>query len=149
MRFTKKTWIGAAAMFLVSAVTNYDMVIGEYGALQRQSSWNTAQAAEVVGNFTTSIGSFEDVYMIAYPHWMDSRLVALLAGRPGLDIVLWPDEIEALVEVNAPQLFMLHHADVEGLDRLLARFPGGITNRHAAEVDGRDFITYLVPGGES
>ncbi len=141
-------WL-VGGMFLVSAVTNYDMVIGEYGALQRQSSWNTAQAAEVVVNFTTSIGSFEDVYMIAYPHWMDSRLVALLAGRPGLDIVLWPDEIDALVDVNAPQLFMLHHADVEGLDRLQAKFPGGITNRHAAEVDGRDFITYLVPGGES
>jgi hypothetical protein len=148
--WSKRIGVGlVGGMFLVSAFTNYDMVIGEYGDLQRQSSWNTAQAAEVVGNFTTSIGAFEDVHMIAYPHWMDSRLVALLAGRPGLDIVLWPDQIDALVDVNAPQLFMLHHADVEGLDRLQARFPGGITNRHAAEVEGRDFITYLVPGGES
>ncbi|MFQ5921982.1 MAG: ArnT family glycosyltransferase [Anaerolineales bacterium] len=148
--WSKRIGVGlVGGMFLVSAITNYDMAIGEYGDLQRRSSWNTAQAAEVVGNFTTSVGSFEDVYMIAYPHWMDSRLVALLAGRPGLDIVLWPDQIDALIEVNAPQLFMLHHADVEGLDRLQAKFPGGITNRHAAEVEGRDFITYLVPGGES
>ena len=138
-------------MFLISAMTNYDTVIGEYGDQQRQNSWNTAQAAEVVESFTTSIGSFNDVHMIAYPHWMDSRLVALLAGRPGLDIVLWPDQIDALVEVNSPQLFMLHHADAEGLDRLRAKFPGGIINRHAATVEGRDFITYLVSGsgGES
>ena len=138
-------------MFLIAAVTNYDMVIGEYGDQQRQSTWNTAQAAEVVESFTTSIGSFSDVHMIAYPHWMDSRLVALLAGRPGLDIVLWPDQIEALAEVNTPQLFMLHHADVDGLDTLRTKFPGGILNRHVAAVEGRDFVTYLVPGsgGES
>jgi len=133
-------------MFLIAAVTNYDYVIGEYGDQQRQNSWNTVQAAEVVSSFTTSIGSFDDVHMVSYPHWMDSRLVALLAGRPGLDIVLWPEEIDALVEVDSPQLFMLHHADVNGLERLRAKFPGGITNRHAAAVEGRDFITYLVPG---
>ncbi len=136
-------------MFLISAVTNYDMVIGEYGIQQRQGSWNTTQAAEVVESFTTSIGSFDDVHMIAFPHWMDSRLVALLAGRPGLDIVLWPDEIDSLVEVNTPQLFMLHHADTENLDRLRTKFPGGITARHAAVVEGRDFITYLVPRDDS
>jgi hypothetical protein len=146
----KRIGVGlVGGMFLVAAVTNYDMVIGEYGAQQREGTWNTAQAAEVVESFTTSIGSFEDVHMIAYPHWMDSRLVALLAGRPGLDIVLWPNEIDTLVEVNTPLLFMLHHADTENLDRLRAKFPGGITNRHAAEVEGRDFITYLVPGGGS
>ncbi len=135
----------------MAAVINYDYVIGEYGDQQRQNSWNTAQAAEVVSSFTTSIGSFDDVHMVSYPHWMDSRLVALLAGRPGLDIVLWPDEIDALVEVDSPQLFLLHNADVNGLERLRAKFPGGITNRHAATVEGRDFITYLVleSSGES
>jgi hypothetical protein len=138
-----------AVMFLVSAMTNYDIVIREYGDQQRQNSWNTAQAAEVVGNFTASMGSFEDVHMIAYPHWMDTRLVALLAGRPGSDIVLWPDQIDALVEVNTPQLFMLHYADDEGLAILLTKFPGGFTQRHVAEVEGRDFITYLVPGDDS
>lgn len=146
----KRIGVGlVGGMLLISAVTNYDMVIGEYGDQQRQSSWNTVQAAEVVESFTTSIGAFNDVHMIAFPHWMDSRLVALLAGRPGLDIVLWPDQIDALVDVNSPQLFMLHHADAEGLDKLRVKFPGGITTRHAAAVEGRDFITYLVPGGGS
>jgi hypothetical protein len=148
--WSKRIGVGlVGGMFLVSAMTNYDIVIREYGDQQRQNSWNTAQAAEVVVNFTASMGSFEDVYMIAYPHWMDTRLVALLAGRPGSDIVLWPDEIDALVEVDTPQLFMLHHADAEGFDRLLAKFPDGFTQRHVAEVEGRDFITYLVPGGDS
>ena len=148
----KRIGIGlVGGMFFIAAVTNYDYVIGEYGDQQRQNSWNTAQAAEVVSSFTTSVGSFDDVHMISYPHWMDSRLVALLAGRPGLDIILLPDEIDALVEVDSPRLFMLHHADVVGLERLRAKFPGGITNRHAAAVEGRDFITYLVLGsaGES
>jgi hypothetical protein len=150
MPWRKRIGVGlVGGMFLVAAVTNYDYVIGEYGEQQRQNSWNTVQAAAVVSNFTTSIGSFDDVHMISYPHWMDSRLVALLAGRPGLDIILWPDQIDALVEQDRSQLFMLHHADVEGLDRLRAKFPDGITNRHAATVEGRDFITYLVPGGGS
>ncbi len=145
----KRIGVGlVGGMFLIAAVTNYDYVIGEYGDQQRLNSWNTVQAAAVVSSFTTSIGSFDDVHMVSYPHWMDSRLVALLAGRPGLDIVLWPDQIDALVEVDSPQLFMLHHADVEGLDRLRTKFPGGITNRHAAAVEGRDFITYLVLGSD-
>jgi hypothetical protein len=148
--WSKRIGVGlVGGMFLVSAITNYDIVIREYGDKQRQDSWNTAQAAEVVENFTASIGSFEDVHMIAYPHWMDTRLVALLAGRPGSDIVLWPDQIDALVVVDTPQLFMLHYADAEGLDRLLVKFPDGFTQRHVAEVEGRDFITYLVPGDES
>jgi hypothetical protein len=148
--WSKRIGVGlVGGMFLVSAITNYDIVIREYGDKQRQDSWNTAQAAEVVENFTASIGSFEDVYMIAYPHWMDTRLVALLAGRPGSDIVLWPDQIDALVDVDTPQLFMLHYADAEGLNRLLDKFPDGFTQRHVAEVEGRDFITYLVPGDES
>ena len=136
-------------LFLIAALTNYDIVMGEYAEQQRQNTWNTEQAAEVVENFTSTIGAFEDVHMVAFPHWMDSRLVAILAGRPGLDIVLWPDQIEALVEVETPQLFMLHHADDEGLAKLRAKYPNGIANRHASEVAGRDFITYLVPGVES
>ncbi len=148
--WSKRIGIGlVGGMFLVSAMTNYDIVIREYGDQSRQNSWNTAQAAEVVVNFTASMGSFEDVHMLAYPHWMDTRLVALLAGRPGSDIVLWPDQIDALVDVNTPQLFMLHHADAEGLGILLTKFPGGFTQRHVAEVEGRDFITYLIPGGDS
>jgi hypothetical protein len=141
-------WL-VGGMMLVAAAINYEMAIGEYGDIERNNSWNTAQAAEVVESFTTSIGSFEDVHMIAYRHWMDTRLVALLAGQPGQDIVLWPDQIEGLPEVNTPQLFMLHPSDEEGLNRLSEKFPGGITNRHVAEVEGRDFITYLVLEGES
>ncbi|MFQ5942183.1 MAG: ArnT family glycosyltransferase [Anaerolineales bacterium] len=148
--WSKRIGIGlVGGLFMIAAVTNYDLVIGEFGDMHRQSSWNTAQAAEVVESFTLTTGSFDDVHMVAYPHWMDSRLVAVLAGRPGLDIVLWPEQIEALPEVNVPQLFMLHHADEEGLDQVRDRFPDGIINRHAAEVEGRDFITYLVPGEES
>lgn len=150
LQWSKRIGVGlVGGVFLISAVTNYDMVIREYGDLQRQSTWNTAQAAEVVESFTTSIGVFEDVHMIAYPYWMDSRLVALLAGQPGADIVLWPDQFDSLVEVNTPQLFLLHNADVENLDRLRAKFPGGFTKRYVAQVEGRDFITYLVPGSDS
>ena len=148
--WSKRIGVGlVGGLFLVAALTNYDIVTGEYGDQQRENTWNTEQAAGVVENFTSTIGAFEDVHMIAYPHWMDSRLVAILAGRPGLDIVLWPDQIDTLVDVETPQLFMLHHADVVGLALLRDKYPEGITNQHAAEVPGRDFITYYVPGNES
>lgn len=133
-------------LFLISAVSNYNLVIQRYGDLERRGAWNTTQAGAVARGFGQSIGSLDDVYVVAYPHWMDSRLVALIAGRPGGDFALWPEHIDQLEPTDRPQFFLLHPDDADSLSKLQAKYPQSSLTRHFSPVEGRDFLTLLVPG---
>jgi hypothetical protein len=144
---TRVAAIVIGLLFALAAVTNYNLTLVQYGDLERRGAWNTTEAGAAVKGFVDSIGSYENVHMIAYPHWMDSRLVALIAGRPGDDIGLWPELIDELPETDQPQLFLLHPDDQQNLDRLQSKFPNTSLTRHTSEVEGRDFLMLLVPGG--
>lgn len=133
-------------LFALSALVNYRLVFSDYGAMQRRGAWNTTEAGAVAGGFASSVGFHNNIHMVAYPHWMDSRLVALIAGRPGQDYGLWPEQIDELPDTNSPRLFLLHPDDEENLTRLRRKFPDGSLNRHKSEVQGRDFLIYLIPG---
>jgi hypothetical protein len=47
-----------------------------------QSAWNTSEMGEVIRQFTTSVGSEDTAWVLAYPHWVDTRLVGMNAGYP-------------------------------------------------------------------
>lgn len=135
-----------AGLFAISAASNYSLVMDRYGEIQRRGAWNTTEAGAVARGFGQSIGSLSDVYVLAYPHWMDSRLVALVAGRPGGDFALSPELIDELPPTDRPQLFLLHPDDADSLARLQQKYPEGSLTRHVSAVEGRDFLTLLVPG---
>jgi len=76
---------------------------------------------------------------------MDTRLVAIIAGQPGADPVLWPDQLEALAPTTRPQLFLLHPEDAENLSRLRQTYPTGTLSSYNSPMEGRDFRIYFVP----
>jgi hypothetical protein len=133
-------------LFAIAAVINYNLVIDEYGDMERRAAWNTSEAGAVARGFIESIGSSKNVYMVAIPHWMDARLIALIAGQPGADFVLWPEQIPELPQTDEAQLFLVHPDDQENLSSLQEKFPTGILSRRASPIAGRDFLTYMVPG---
>ena len=137
--------VAAILIFLVAASINHRLTFKEYGVLERNGTWNTTEAAAVVRGFVDSIGDFEHVHILAYPHWMDTRLVAIIAGRPGADPVLWPDQLEALAPTTRPQLFLLHPEDAENLSRLRQTYPTGTLSSYNSPMEGRDFRIYFVP----
>jgi hypothetical protein len=132
-------------LFLISASVNYRLVFVDYYNQHRLGTWNTREAGQVVRGFATSIGDYDTAHVIAYPYWMDTRLVGMLAGKPTRDYGMWPDQVESLPPETRAQLFILNVQDEVGLASLRDRFPTGTVSRWRSPTEGRDFLIFFVP----
>jgi hypothetical protein len=139
-------WGFAGALVLVAASINYRLAVHEWGSQHRRGAWNTTDAGRIIGNFANSVGTFKTAHIIAYPHWMDTRLVAVIAGKPGLELGIWPDQAAELPDTEEAQLFLLKPEDQEGLSTLQNRFPDGVYSLWESHLlEGKDILLYMVP----
>jgi len=139
----------AGALFLLTAVGNYSLGVTLYGEHMRRGAWNASELGTVAHGFGESVGSFSQIYVMAYPHWLDSRLVAVDAGRPGQDFGIWPEQVSALEPTTEARLFFLHPMDENGHSLLVGLFPDGILSTHRSQSEGKDFDVFWVPPARS
>ena len=139
----------ALAIFALAARANYRLVFVEYQNLYRLSAWNTSDAGAVIRGFATSIGSFDTAHVVAYPHWMDTRLVAMNAGVPTRDYAISPEQFHTLQEVSRPQLLLLHLEDADSLAALQQLFPQGYANRWTSRLPSKDFVIFFIPPSQA
>jgi len=132
-------------LVLWSSLNNYDLVFNQYYEIYRASSWNTSEIGEVARLFIDSIGSPDTTYLVGYPHWVDSRLVAINAGQAGRDFAIFPDQIPATQDDPRPKMFFVNMFDVENIDLLEETYPQGVIWRHDSEVENKDFLIFFVP----
>lgn len=132
-------------LLTVAGVNNYQMLFRDFAQVYRERSWNTSDAGRVVRGFAESVGSYATAHVIPYPFWMDTRLVAFQAGRPGVDYALQPEDIGTLAEETAAQLFLAYVDDVESMTKLQQVFPKGVAQRFLSGVEGHDFWIFFVP----
>lgn len=133
------------AMFLLAGLTNYKLVFDDYQILYQRSAWNTSEAGDIVRAFAESVGDYDAAHVVAFPYWMDTRLVGIQAGKPGRDYAIWPDEFPSLDSENRAQLFILNPQDAEALTSLQEHFPAGVVQLHPSEIEGKDLLLYFVP----
>jgi hypothetical protein len=106
---------------------------------------NNSEISRVVQGFADSIGSYDTAHVIPYPYWVDTRAIGILVGKPSRDFALWPEDLANLANEERSQLFLLHRRDSESLDSLKALFPHGSSSLWHSEIEGMDFVLYLVP----
>jgi len=135
----------AGALFAITAINNYTLVVGRYAEQTRQSVWNASELGAIARGFGEFVGSYDQIYVVAYPHWVDSRLVAIEAGHPGDDFIIWPEQISELEPVTQARLFFLHPQDEPDRSRLIELYPNGILSHHGTEVKGREFDVFWIP----
>jgi hypothetical protein len=155
-RWLKQQWEDARmeryGLFLVTVLfyivsrINYDLVFIEYQDLYRQSAWNTSEAGQVIRSYAESIGSYEKAYVVAFPHWVDTRLVAMNAGIPTVDYAISREQLETLPERPGPHLLLLHPDDEESLAILFDLFPEMNIRHWPNEIPGKDFVIAFAPG---
>jgi hypothetical protein len=133
-------------LFVLVARINYNLVFVEYQDLFRQSAWNTSEAGLVIKQYAESIGSYDSAHVVAYPHWVDTRLVAMNAGVPTRDYAISPENLETLREESGPQLLLLHPDDQESLEILYNLFPDLQVRRWPNVIPGKDFVIAFSPG---
>ena len=148
-RLARAAWTAVAGLLLLIAVgLNYRLVFVEYAGLFRRSAWNTGQMGEVIRSFATSTGSYRTAHVVAYPYWVDTRLVGIHAGDPLRDYAIWPPDLATLEGEGQAQLFILNTQDQEGLQTLRELFPTGTLSHFVPPEEGHDFLIYSVPARE-
>jgi hypothetical protein len=138
--------VGILAVLLIwSANNNFNLVFDQYYRIYRASSWNTSEIGRIAKFFIQSLGSPDSTYVVGYPHWIDSRLVAINAGYPGRDFAIFPEQIPETASDPDPKLFFLNVNDRANMQLLLETFENGIFSQHESEVENKDFVIFFVP----
>ena len=139
------SWAVTGILLLVVITQNYRLVFVEYQNIFLQSSWNTSEMGTVIRSFATSLGSADTAYVVAFPHWVDTRLVGMQAGYPLRDFAIQPDQIAETVNDPRPKLFLARPDDDEGLQMLHMIYPEGVLQEYASQVENHNFYLYFVP----
>ena len=101
---------------------------------------------EHIQDYAASVGSYESAHVVAYPHWVDTRLVAMNAGVPTVDYAISREQLERLPETPGPHLLLLHPEDQESLALLYSIYPELSVRRWPNEIPGKDFVIAYTPG---
>jgi hypothetical protein len=98
----------------------------------------------IIRDFGNMYGSTDTAYVVAYPYWVDTRLVGINAGDPTRDYAIAPDQIASTLNDPRPKLFLVYPEDQTSLDLLRQLFPQGNVSLYASKA-GKDFYVDTVP----
>ena len=132
-------------LLLIASRLNYHLVFKEYQDLFLRSAWNTSEAGAVIQNFAESIGDYETAHVVAFPHWVDTRLVGINAGQPTRDYAISAEDFASTTSESRPQLFLLHPDDVKSLQKLKELYPFARVTEYPNDIEGKNFIILSVP----
>jgi len=132
-------------LLVIASRLNYYLVFQEYQDLFLRSAWNTSQAGAVIQNFAESTGDYETAHVVAFPHWVDTRLVGINAGQPTRDYAISAENLANTTSETRPQLFLLHPDDVESLQKLKELYPFARVTEYPNDIEGKNFIILSVP----
>ncbi len=132
-------------LFGLASLQNHDLVFNQYQHLYEGSSWNTTEMGRVIQNFANSVGAPDTAWVVAFPHWVDARLVGINAGFPSNDFAIFPENIAATVVEPGAKLFLVKPDDEVGLRILQDIYPQGSLKLYDSKVEDHDFYMYSVP----
>lgn len=135
---------GGALILLVAALLNYRLFFNDYVQEYGYYSWNSSEMGTVIADFADTFGTLDSAWVVAYPHWVDTRLVGMEAGNPARDYAIWPDQLANTLAVPAPKLFILKPEDEQGLAALQQLYPQGVLSFHQSQVPTKEFLVYIV-----
>jgi hypothetical protein len=137
-------WVVGIIFLFWAGYQNYDLVFNQYQQNYTQSSWNTSEIGGAIRDFTDTIGSQENAFVVAYPHWVDTRLVGINAGVPTRDFAIWPDDLPKTLNSTGPKIFIVKIDDMDSLVKLQNLYPSGIVQRYSSADGNKDFFQYFV-----
>lgn len=140
-------WLLAFCLLGLSMGQDYDLVFRQYATQYARSAWNTSQMGKIIQQFASTIGTPDTAWVVAYPHWVDTRLVGINAGFPLKDYAIWPDQLEMTLAYEGAKLFIVKPEDSAGLEALQRLYPWGSWQEQPSPWEGKSFYLYFVPPG--
>lgn len=149
---TGLAWGLGLVLVTVSGAQNYDLVFRQYARQFDQGAWNSSEMGAVIKEFKETYGTTDTVWIVPYPHWVDTRLPGVWAGIPNRDFAMWRENLGETLAVQGPKMFLvkaqLSHPDdndQETLDALEQLYPQGELKLHRSDVEGHEFWIFFVP----
>ncbi|MEK6222985.1 MAG: hypothetical protein N2D54_12130, partial [Chloroflexota bacterium] len=137
---------GLGVMLLIfSMAQNYDMEFRVFKTQYTNSAWNTAEMGAVMANFANTVGDKDSAWVVAFPHWIDSRLVGINAGFPSKNFAIWAEDLRSTLPVPAPKMFLVKPEDEIGRNTLSDLYPSGSISLYESESGLKDFNIFFVP----
>ncbi|HSQ39609.1 MAG TPA: glycosyltransferase family 39 protein, partial [Anaerolineales bacterium] len=118
-------WSLAGILLVFSSIQNYDLVFRQYNQQYTESAWNTSEIGAVMTDAMQSGVPAENVWVVPYPHWVDTRLPPIWAGLPGWDIAKPRENLPDTLAVAGPKVFMVSMGDAETIALLQTLYPLG------------------------
>ncbi len=135
----------AVGLFAVASLQNYVLIFNQFADAHSRASWNTSEIGGVVRSFTDLAGGPETAWLVAYPYWVDSRLVMINAGFPDRDNAILPAAIVNTKMDARQKLFILNPQDESSLNSLRSLYPQGWLQTYVSQSATKDFWLYFVP----
>lgn len=136
-------------IFALVGVLNFKLFFGDYVTEYGYYAWNSSEMGQVISDYADSFGSLDTAWVVAYPYWVDTRLVGIEAGNPSRDYAVWPEQLQDTLAAPYPKLFLLKPEDTNGLNTLQTLYPQGVANLHQSYIPTKEFIVYFVPAESS
>ena len=146
---TAIAWGVVIALVAFSCWQNFDLVFRQYDEQYRFFSLNSSEMGEIVHDFLDAGNTMEQVFVLEYPYWVDSRLVAIAAGHPEADPFIKREYLFDTLGTRPPLLFLFNQEDTASLEILTLLYPQGILNRYTSETPRGDFWIYHVTAGST
>ena len=140
-------------LLLGSARQNYDLVFRQYYQAFKAGSWNSSDMGKVIKQFEQMYGtqSANNIWIVPFPYWVDTRLPAVWAGIPNRDMAMWRENLPDTVELPGPKMFLVKANvddpsgnDQESLDVLEKLYPHGDLRLFDSDEPGHDFWVFTV-----
>ncbi len=133
-----------AALFILSAYQNYNIVFNQFDSNFRAGAWNTSEMGKVIAQFRKNYGETDTIWIVPFPHWIDTRLPGVWAGIPNRDFALWRENLPETLSVPAPKMFIFWNEDMETQTALMKLYPNGTLSRYTSSYAGKDFLIFMV-----
>jgi hypothetical protein len=144
-------WGVGAILLFWAAAQNFNLVFDEYQRNYELSSWNTSEIGQVIKDYTSSFVDPENAYVVAFPYWVDTRLVGINAGFPTRDFAVWPQQFSETLSQPGPKLFIIKLEDKSSIATLKQLYPEGHLQLYRSKFENKDFYLFTVlpkTGGE-
>lgn len=138
---------GLATLFVLATQQNYVRYFRDYDRQYRANVQNTHQVVASITGLMAEGVPLDQVYLLAYPHWLDGRNIALALGQPGWEGEHdWPREQPLPPQrADQPMLFVLNVADDRRKAELHTAFPDGSYSLMMNTTLGKEYALYYVP----
>jgi Dolichyl-phosphate-mannose-protein mannosyltransferase len=138
-------WGAAILLIVISSFQNYDLVFNQYQNYYLRASWNTSEMGQVIRDYADSVGKPDSAWVVAYPYWVDTRLVGINAGYPTKDYAIQPDQLEGTLTETRNKLFLVNPEDKTDLETLTRLYPQGVASTYSSPIEGHSFVIFFVP----